>query len=155
MRATDRTVEVFLDGMRLATHKRSFEKGKASTLPEHRTGAHRHMLERDADQFLEQADRLGPHCRAAVERIFEKVPHPEMGFRGCAGILRLGREHGAERLDAACRRALECDVVRYRTIRNLLENRMETQPDSTPRDRVVPHGNIRGPGYYNRTEDRR
>ena len=32
------------------------------------------------------------------------LPHPEQGFRSCLGILRLCKEYGADRLEAACRR---------------------------------------------------
>jgi transposase len=119
-------------------------------LPEHRTDAHRHMLELDAEQLLRQAGQIGPNCQEAVETVFEKVPHPEMGFRGCAGILRLAREYGRERLNAACGRALRTKVVRYSTIHNMLRNGLESLPDPSSEDEgeVVLHGNVRGASYY-------
>lgn len=150
VRIAERTVEVYHDGVRLVTHQRSNLRGKATTLPEHRTDAHRHMLELDAEQFLRQAGQIGPNCQEAVETVFEKVPHPEMGFRGCAGILRLAREYGRERLNAACGRALRTKVVRYSTIRNILKNGLESLPDpgSEEEGEVVLHGNVRGASYY-------
>jgi hypothetical protein len=36
-------------------------------------------------------------------------------------VVRLAERHGAERLDRACRRALEADAS-YRTVKGLLEN---------------------------------
>jgi len=154
VRVTDRTVEAYHEGVRLVTHKRSFLKGKATTLPEHRTKAHRATLEQNAADFIEQASRIGPECQEAVRTIFAKVPHPEMAFRGCSGILRLGRRYGAERLEAACARALRTGTVRYSTISKMLDNHMEQQPDPTApqTSSVIRHANVRGASYYGRKE---
>lgn len=153
-RITDRTVEVYHEAVRLATHRRSFLKGKATTLPEHRSEAHRATLEQNAAEFIEQASRIGPNCMKAVETIFAKVPHPEMAFRGCSGILRLGRQYPAARLEAACARALRTETVRYSTIANMLRNNLEQQPapaapESSP---VIRHANVRGASYYGERE---
>lgn len=153
-RVTDRTVEVFSEGVRLATHRRSFLKGKATTLPEHQSEAHRATLEQDAALFIVEASRIGPQCQKAVETIFGKVPHPEMAFRGCAGVLRLGRQYGPERLEAACCRALQTDTVRYSTIANMLKNNLEQQPvpKGTQSSAAPGHENIRGASYYSGRE---
>lgn len=149
VRATDRTVEVYDDGVRLATHQRSFLKGKATTLAEHRSKAHRATLDRDAASFVEQAAVVGPNCREAVEAIFAKVPHPEMAFRGCSGVLRLARQYGGERLEAACARATRTGTVRYSTIASMLKNGLEKLPLSgrSPAPPIT-HVNVRGASYY-------
>jgi transposase len=43
---------------------------------------------------------------AEPEIILRSRPHPEQGFRSCIGILGLAKRYDAERLDAACARAL-------------------------------------------------
>lgn len=156
VRTTDRTVQVFHEGVRLATHARSFVRGKATTLAEHRAEAHRLTIAQDADAFIRRAGKIGPACREAVETVFGNVPHPEMGFRGCAGILRLGRQYGAQRLEAACSRVLRIGTVRYSTIRNMLKNGLESHPAPTSLSSppVVDHANIRGAAYYGRKEAR-
>ena len=154
VRITDRTVEVFHDRVRLATHARSFLRGKATTLPEHRSEAHRATIEQDMHGFVRQAAAIGPACTEAVETIFGNVPHPEMAFRGCLGIMRLARQHGAERLEAACARVLRVGTVRYSTINKMLRNGMESCPDpgSLSNPPVIHHDNIRGPAYYSAKE---
>jgi transposase len=150
VRVTDRTVEVYHEGVRLVTHRRSFLKGKATTLSEHRSEAHRATLEQDAAQFIAQASQVGPRCQEAVETIFGRVPHPEMAFRGCAGILRLNRRYGSKRLEAACERVLRTDTVRYTTIATMLKNGMEQQPvpQSGSHTPAIRHANVRGASYY-------
>ena len=36
-----------------------------------------------------------------VEKILEAFPHPEMGYRSCLGIIRLGQRYPATRVEAA------------------------------------------------------
>ena len=45
--------------------------------------------------------------------ILAERPHPEQGFRACFGIVRLTRAFSAERVEAACMRALEIGARTY------------------------------------------
>jgi transposase len=147
VRLTDRLVEIFHDGLRIALHSRSSLRGKATTLPEHRTQAQREIIEQSAEDFVERAAKIGPRCAEALREIQASYPHPEMSFRGCRGVLRLARKYGRERLEAACGQALDHGVCRYRTIRNMLENRREgSQEVEAPLS--IKHRNIRGGSYY-------
>lgn len=147
VRLTDSCVEIFHDGLRIALHSRSFVRGKATTLPEHRAQAHREIIEQSADELVERAARIGPRCAEALREIQASYPHPEMSFRGCQGTLRLARKYSRERLESACAQALEHGVCRYKTIRNMLDNRR----DGSQQKRVplpIEHENIRGGSYY-------
>ena len=147
VRLTDSCVEAFHDGLRIAAHPRSFVRGKASTLPEHRTQAQRQMIEQSAEDLVCQAESIGPRCAEALREIQGSYPHAEMSFRGCQGILRLARRYSRERLEAACSRALEHGICRYKTVRNMLENRREgSDPQKLPPP--IKHRNIRGGSYY-------
>jgi hypothetical protein len=56
-------------------------------------------------------------------------------------------QYGHTRMERACLRSLEAGSARYATVRNLLQNGMESvgeQPEPTP----IAHGNVRGSGYY-------
>lgn len=41
-------------------------------------------------------------------------PHPEMGYRSCLGIIRLGDRYGRDRLESACTRALAIPTIALR-----------------------------------------
>jgi hypothetical protein len=71
-----------------------------------------------------------------------------MGFRSCEGVLRLGRQNGAQRLEAACGRCLENGTVRYRYIEQMLSNRREQLRPADADPAPVRHANLRGPAYY-------
>jgi hypothetical protein len=95
--------------------------------------------------------QIGPQCAAAVRYILEHKPHPEMGYRSCLGLMRLSREHGCQRLEQACQRALLLELCSYPSIKSMLAAKLETQPvPSSPVITMVPvaHGNLRGSHYY-------
>ena len=62
----------------------------------------------------------------------------------CAGLV--GR-HGAERVDAACARALALGTRSYTSVAAILKNRRD-QPAEAAKAPSLVHENIRGPGYY-------
>ena len=80
--------------------------------------------------------------------------HPQQGFRSCLGILRLGQRYGLERLEAACRRALECGATSYRSVRSILESGLDQQAVAAEPAGARPasHENLRGAAYYSSEE---
>ena len=85
-----------------------------------------------------------------VEIILRSRPHPEQGFRSCIGILGLVRRYDAERLDAACAKALALGTRSYGSVAAILKNaqvikRADGKKTNHP---SLLHENIRGPGYY-------
>jgi transposase len=82
-----------------------------------------------------------------MDLILRSRPHPEQGFRSCIGILRLEKRYGAERLDAACARALALGTRSYTSVAAILNNRQDRKQTEADGSSLV-HENIRGPGYY-------
>ncbi len=79
-------------------------------------------------------------------------PHPEMGFRSCLGIARLGQHCGKERLEQASARSIAIGATSYRSVRSILEHGMDSLPLPSPTDdqpRPL-HQNIRGEAYFAR-----
>ena len=67
--------------------------------------AHRAHAEWTPSRLIAWAAQTGPATGRLVAGILERRPHPEQGYRACLGLMRLGRLHGADCLDAACARA--------------------------------------------------
>ena len=109
---TDRTVEIFFRGRRVASHMRSFIRGGKTTARAHMSERHRRYAERSPEHYTERAEKIGPATGELVARILERK-HPQLAYRSCEGVLDLVREYGAERLKAACRRALSLRAYRY------------------------------------------
>ncbi|HEY6358068.1 MAG TPA: IS21 family transposase, partial [Vicinamibacterales bacterium] len=149
-RATATTVEVFLKGRRLASHARRRGRHQYATDPAHMPRAHRAHAEWTPSRLIGWAEQTGAATGRLVAGILERRPHPEQGYRACLGLMRLGRVHGMDRLDAACARAERLRSYRYRTVEHILTHQQDRLPLDEPAS-VRPallHENVRGATYY-------
>jgi hypothetical protein len=85
-----------------------------------------------------------------VAKILESFPHPEMGYRSCLGIIRLGQRYSVLRVEAAAERALAADAVSYKSLDSILRHHLDQQPlsPSAPARSLSAHSNIRGAAYF-------
>jgi len=149
LRATRDIVEIFLDARRVASHPRSRVRGGYTTDPAHMPKSHRAHVEWTPERFVRWAADVGPHTVQVIESLLAGRAHPQQAFRSCLGVLRLAKRTSRERLEAACQRALARDVVRYRSIKFILDAGLDADALATPND--VPtstHANIRGADYF-------
>jgi transposase len=150
-RITQRTVELFHRGERVACHLLGGARGRHTTVTEHMPSSHRRHAGWTHERIQRDAATIGPDTATLVEVILRSRPHPEQGFRACLGILRLARQYGTDRLEAACRRGLEIGARSYGSISSILDKGLDRQ--SLPRAATAPelpldHPNIRGSRYY-------
>ena len=100
--------------------------------------------------MIQWAATVGPRTREVVETILAAFPHPEMGYRSCLGVIRLGQRYTATRVEAAAQRALSTGAVSYKSLDSILRRHLDQQPLSPPAEtRALPnHTNIRGAAYF-------
>ncbi|MDT7815385.1 MAG: hypothetical protein QOJ42_5301 [Acidobacteriaceae bacterium] len=156
-RSTQATVEIFYQGKRVASHARSSRPHTASTNAEHRPKSHQQYLEWTPSRIIDWAGKVGPFTARLVECIMASKPHPEMGYRSALGVIRLDRQYGAERLEAACTRAVRLKLYRFQSVKSMLKSGLDRQPlpELVPAASPVEHGNLRGPDYYATHQTRR
>jgi transposase len=149
VRYTNSVVEIFINGKRIASHKRDDYPGGHSTVKEHMPEGHRAQMEWSPSRILRWAEKVGKSTMSVVNTILSSRKHPEQGYRSCLGILRLGKTHGDDRLEAACARAVEYGQFRYKYVRNILEKGLDKHdgelPDTQP---YLNHQNVRGGTYF-------
>src|SRR6516162_11072275 len=147
-RITQKTVEIFLRGKRAASHLRSTLPHRPTTIPELMPSSHRRYRDWTHERIRHEAQAVGPDAAVLIDVILRSRPHPEQGFRSCVGILRLVKRYGAERVDAACARALVLGTRSYTSVAAILKNRRERAPAAVAEPPLLIHENIRGAGYY-------
>src|SRR3954453_10869432 len=149
-RITTKTVEIFHRGKLVAAHLRSLRPNRATTLADHMPSSHRRYHDWTHERILREAAVIGPDAAALVQIILRSRPHPEQGFRSCIGILGLRKRYGADRLDAACAKALTLGTRSYGSVAAILKNAQDrkTPPQGKTDQASLLHDNIRGPGYY-------
>ncbi|MFA6135684.1 MAG: IS21 family transposase [Phycisphaerae bacterium] len=152
VRLSARLVEIFHRGRRVALHPRSDRRGGYTTDPSHRPKSHQQHLEWTPSRLIAWARTIGPQTGLAVTRLLEQLPHPEQGYRGCLGLMRLARTYGQPRLEAACQRALVLDACTYRHLKAMLAAQLDQQPlselETIPTAAPLTHANLRGQAYY-------
>lgn len=151
VRLTTGAVECFVGGKRVAVHVRSHRRGLHTTLPEHMPASHRAHAEWSPGRLLNWAMTIGPRTGDVVRYQLESRPHPEQGYRACLGIMRMARQYGKQRLEAACARAVALGAMRYRSVASILKAGLDRQPlpePAQPELALPTHGNVRGSTYY-------
>jgi transposase len=131
-RITERTIELFDKGERVAVHLRGAGRGRHTTIAEHMPSAHRRYAEWTIERIRADAAAIGPSTAKLTALILESRPHPEQGYRACIGILRLARHYGADRLEAACDRGLDIGARSYGSIQSILKHGLDQRPQPRP-----------------------
>ena len=150
LRLSATTVEVFQRGTRIWVHRRSHHPG-FTTVPEHMPHAHRAHLEWSPSRLIRWGATVGPQTAALVEQILANRPHPEQGYRSCLGLLRLAKQYGPDRVEAASGRAVVVGARSYRHVEAMLKHGLDRVPldsQDAPSPPRAGHANVRGPRYY-------
>jgi hypothetical protein len=149
IRATLTTGEICHRGERVASHRRSRQAYQATTVTEHRPKSHQQHLAWPPSRLRGGAQSVGPATAQLFAAILESKPHPERGYRSCLGILRLGQRYSTERLEAAAVRAVSSGACSYRSVKSILERRLDRRPLEPPAARPpLAHDNLRGAAYF-------
>jgi len=149
VRLSHRTVEIFHNHKRVASHLRRSGRGGHVTVTAHMPKAHQRYANRTPRNLILQAVRIGPNATILVERMMRERPHPEQGYRSAMGIISLARRYERERLEAACERALVINAISYSSVNAILKSGLDrARPAREPLAPSPPHTNIRGPDYY-------
>ena len=150
IRYTEQTVECFYNSQRIASHCRSQMVGHRTTIREHMPESHRQYGDWSPERLISWAHKYGKCTAELINQIMQSRRHPEQGYRSCLGILRLEKTYGAQRLEAACTRALLLGTRRYKSVESILKHGLDQIDPVSDDEPTLPddHDNIRGPSYY-------
>jgi hypothetical protein len=156
VRVTDTVIEIFYNHNRIASHRRLYgRKGQYSTVAEHMPADHQKYLEWNGDRFRKWAERIGTNTCEVVNTILASQKVEQQSYRSCMGLLKLADKYSAERLEAACRKALSYTASpSYKSIKNILaagQDKIEPElqaPNSASTQNK--HAITRGADYYRR-----
>ena len=147
-RVTQRMVEIFHRGVRVAVHERRYGGRRHGTEPAHMPSSHRRYAEWTPERFRRWGHSIGPETEGLVIAILSNRPHPEQGFRTCLGILRLFKGLEAGRAEKVAARALAIGALTYKSIASIIANKLDRTPDAAEPQAVIAHLNLRGSGYF-------
>ena len=148
VRLTKSTVEVFYNGCRIASHARLYGRlGQYSTVEDHMPKEHRQYNAWSGERFRNWAKQIGESTFTVVDRILLRGAAEQQGYKSCMSLLKLTDKYPAERLEAACRKALRYGPrPTYKNVLEILKSGLE-------KDEVIEaprksYGFVRGAEYF-------
>ena len=157
LKITEKTVEIYIKGNRVATHKK-FAEGieyRYSTHPEDMPDQFQ-KPEWDDVRIRNWGYKIGPNCGECIDRIFAGVKIKEQGYNPSLSLLRLSKKYSEERLESACRLALtQIRSPRYHHLNAILaanQDILAEQSQNKPKTNNS-QGYIRGSAYYGGNEN--
>ena len=151
-------IEIYQNNVHVCRHKKGPANYGYTTTDNHMPENHKFVKGWSSSWFIFQAGKISSEVSTAVKEILESKHHPEQCFNAAMGVLRLAKAYGDNRLTNACRRARFFRSVSFRSIKSILEQKLDLRPWGeeiiTPNIPQVVHENIRGQEYYsNKTEE--
>jgi transposase len=145
----DRNVAIYYDNVRIIQYKRDRSPNGYTTLHIHMPPHHRFYAQWSPERFIRWAQSIGDDVAEMIQVVLKSREHPEQAFKICMGILNLVKEHGPDRLNKACARALGFGFYSYKRIKNILDRGLEEEALTESKELpVFFHENIRGSQYY-------
>lgn len=152
VRASRNVIEIFYMNERVTSHVRITDKLGCSTLQEHMPEKHKAYSDWTNERMHAWLQEQGGSILSVGEAIFAEQLHPLQAVRSCIGLVRLSENYGSDRLEAACKRALEMSSPCYSTIKAILEKGMDRTSSKELVKEPFQHHNIRGAEYYTSTD---
>lgn len=150
IRLSEKMVECFAKGKRIALHVRSSLIGRYSTNSSHLPKHHQAHLEWTPERLLRWANSVGEQTHKLIKVMLMSKPHAEMAYRSSLGLLNLVKRYSANRVEKACQMALEIGSPNRRSVASILAKDLDKMPllEETTTLEIPLHENIRGADYY-------
>ena len=138
-----RLVRIYHRGQLIKTHVRQPKGGRATDPDDYPAEITAYTM-RAPDRIKHGAAEYGPAAAEFAQRLFDG-PLPWAKVRQGLKLIRLGKRYTPERLDAACRRALEVDLIDVRRVERILVQALE-QEAMPELPKPLPTGRFARPG---------
>lgn len=147
---TKSTVEIYYNHERIACFERNREKGIYNTQKEHLRSTHNAYLDWSPDYFKKMAAKQGEYVLRLIDGVFSENYYPETQYKRAQGIIQLNKQYGSQRLNKACKKAVELEHYSYHYVCNILKNKQEDCPTAQANDQshIPEHENIRGANAF-------
>lgn len=152
VRVSKNTVEVFYDGNRICSHRRLFGRANQySTVEEHMPKDHQKYIQWNGERFIKWASKIGANTETVVKAILNGYKIEQQGYKACMGLLKLADKYTPDRLENACKRALNFTPrPSYKNIQVILSSEQDKleETDAKHQDNSEQYGFTRGGSYY-------
>lgn len=134
---THSLVRIFHKHREVALHEKATKKWEYKRKAEHAPPFREAVLQCSRDGLLALAGDIGIFTHQVAYHI---LSHPSIDkLKPVRHMLKLAEKFSKERLEKACQRASNCKMYAYKSVKNILENNLESQPlESTEIGKITP-----------------
>ena len=150
---TSRTVEIFFDGNRIASHPRLHGRpNQYSTNESHMPPEHQEYLQWNGERFIRWAMQIGESTEAVTKHFLSMYKVEQQGYKSCMALLKLSDTYSSARLEAACSKALTfTPAPSLKSIQSILKSGQDKLLLQEPEEeKPKRRGFTRGADYYRR-----
>jgi len=150
VRITQRTVEVFHHGNRIASHAYSSDPYGSTTISDHMPPGDRAYSNWSKDADLRIAGIIGPATKTFMGTVFARCGDShDAGYRQSTAFHKLQKDFDPEAIEGAAKNVLELGLSALcSSLRKILTNRVRTSPAEDVEEAEFDHAHIRGADYY-------
>lgn len=133
---THSLVRIFHNHKEVALHEKATKKWEYKRKTEHAPPFQEAVLQCSRDGLLALANDIGMFTHQVAYNI---LSHPSVDkLKPVRYLLKLAEKYSKERLEIACQRASNFKMYSYRSVKNILENNLESQPiESYVTDKII------------------
>ena len=157
VRLTRSVVEIFFGENRIASHPRLYGRpNQYSTNEEHMPPEHKKYLEWTGERFIRWAEQIGDNTAAVVRLFLSAYKVEQQGYKSCMALLKSADKYSAERLEAACKKALSfTSSPSLKSIQTILKSGQDKLPAEVEEKASLKpsqYSFTRGAEYYSRRD---
>jgi len=150
--ASERMLEIYCEGERIAIHEKIAKPFGYSISPEHRPEKHRNVYAWTPERIRAWAENTGPATAEYIQALFASKHLEEEAYRPALGILRVAEKHPCAIIEKASRIAFSRQMFRVAQFRTILSSPMlhrEPAVEAPP----IKHDNLRGLEGYAKLQE--
>ena len=141
IRYTTKTIEVFFQNNRIASHIRRYGFCDPQILSEHMPENHRQYLSWNKEAFLEWAEKVGKSTLIVMKAFITSVKVEQQSYKSCGALMKLADRYSVIRIEDACFRALNyTPSPSLKNIQTILK---------TGQDKIKPDNRLKNPSPSN------
>lgn len=152
-RLTTNFLEIYYQGLRIASHVRSHQMGQHTVVTEHMPEVHRRHQAWTPQTFIDWAQQKGQCSLLIAKAMIGRQANAECCYRIYLGLCNLAKRFGSDEFEKACRYASHIEAYQFKSIKSILEKRLyqtfiATAANDDPAFEPKHHIHVRGANYY-------
>ncbi|HZJ82729.1 MAG TPA: IS21 family transposase [Clostridia bacterium] len=152
IRYTSKTIEVFFQNNRIASHVRMYGICDPQILPEHMPDNHRKYLAWNKETFLDWAETVGPSTSIVMKALLASHKVEKLSYKSCGALMKLAGRYSVARIEEACGRALSYtpnpNLKNIQMILKTGQDKVKPEKETTKSQPSGRYGFTRGAEYF-------